>query len=61
MFNYQQPNGGSQAPIMSTDSLFWHVGGHVDRELTYIKNINRSFNIRIYIQRNNDQTGAIIK
>jgi hypothetical protein len=30
-FNSQQSHGGSQTSVKGFDTLFWHVGTHVDK------------------------------
>ena len=39
-FNYQQPRGGSQPPILVSDALFWYTVYMLVEVLIYIKQIN---------------------
>jgi hypothetical protein len=41
-FNFQQPHGGSQPPVMGSDALFWCVSEDNYNVLIYIK-INKLF------------------
>jgi hypothetical protein len=46
-FKSQQPHGGSQASVVGSDAVFWHIGICANRALIYMK---QQHTVRTYIK-----------